>query len=528
MLTIKRQLQLFAGIVFLAMLACMAVTWVGLDALSREAGSVHRQQLAIQGVTEIKGSALSTIELDPTSADTKKIFADAEQNIGRWSERLQTLQDNPERVETRNRLLAMWKDYDTRSQGLIQLATHDAKSANDQVVTLYHGGFQPFQTQLEQFITQVVQDADQVRAESQDTELHIRIVIGATLLVALLLIIGGLTFLGKKLLGALESMRSTMREVSQRNDFTLRAPLTGQDEIGQTAEAFNALLAHLQKDLLDLSARAMTVLEHSTQVNVAADNILHAASEQGSSSKEVAGRVEEVAGSVSLIADQTQQVQVQSQESSELALSGSDIISHTIQDIRQISSVVANTANAIVNLSAQSSQITGVVQVIREVADQTNLLALNAAIEAARAGEAGRGFAVVADEVRKLAERTAASTREIGENLRAMEEAAQQAVSQMHEAEQLVTGSVERADQADQSIKAIGNASSSAAHSVSSIADALDQQRVANQSITKQIANIAEMASQVSDSAANTSKTAQDLKQVSEQQLQILKRFRLG
>jgi len=198
-----------------------------------------------------------------------------------------------------------------------------------------------------------------------------------------------------------------------------------------------------------------------------------------------------------------------------------------VGDIQDISASVHDAASLIRGLEQQSEQIANIVQVIKDVADQTNLLALNAAIEAARAGEQGRGFAVVADEVRKLAERTAKSTEDISSTIGTMRARVGDAVHGMQGVVDKVATGVERAREANASIKQIGTGSRAAVNMVEEITVAIREQGSATNSIAAQVERIAVMSEENSSAAGNSAQAARDLDRLANGMQDIVRSYRL-
>lgn len=368
--------------------------------------------------------------------------------------------------------------------------------------------------------------SDLIQTNQEDYRFSLEMLLG---LIAIAFVSSGVfgTQLFHLIKGGLTSIQSTLEHVSESLDFTHRAPIKHMDEIGQTATAFNGLLERLQHNLKSLLVGAQQVASASQQLSQTASQVSAASEAQSEASANMAATVEQMTVSVNHVADQAKLSHQGAVEVVDLVRQGSEIIELTIGDIHNISAVVKTSAASIQELETNSAQVSTVVNVIREIADQTNLLALNAAIEAARAGEQGRGFAVVADEVRKLAERTAKSTQEVSATIDAMVARAHDATAQMQEAEQLVESGVQRADNADQAIRRIGTNTTTATRSISEIASAINQQGVASNNIASQVETTAQMAEESSAAAKNTFENAKHLDELAKSQIATLEHYTL-
>jgi len=322
-------------------------------------------------------------------------------------------------------------------------------------------------------------------------------------------------------------VQDAITRIERERDFRIRVPAEGKDELSQMGRSLNRLIESMQSNLKHLGGNAEEVAGKSRQLVSTAQQVATSSSQQSESAAAMAAAIEELTVSVSHIGDRASEANQLSQESGKHAQEGGKIIGQTVQDIHEIASTVNETSSRIRNLEAESDKISSVVAVIREVADQTNLLALNAAIEAARAGEQGRGFAVVADEVRKLAERTANSTREITTMIDGVRNGAKDAVTSMAIAVDRVSVGVARAEGASQAIERISETSSQTVEMVREITDAIREQSTASQSIAQQVERIAQVAELGNEAAAGSSVATQELDTLATSMKQIVQTYTL-
>ncbi|MBS4148627.1 methyl-accepting chemotaxis protein [Pseudomonadota bacterium DY0742] len=322
-----------------------------------------------------------------------------------------------------------------------------------------------------------------------------------------------------------------LREGSGRlaaGDLTARIELDTRDELRQVAASFNEMAAAMRGLIGSIRDNSDHVADSARSLVTASGQIHVATQCQSDAASSMAAAVEQMTVGIEHIARNAGEADSLAHRSGELSRQGGEIVAAVVEEIRQIAASVSESAHTVAELGERSGQISAIVQVIGDIAAQTNLLALNAAIEAARAGEQGRGFAVVADEVRKLAERTAQSTREIGEMVAAIQQGTSGAVQGMEQGVIRVNEGVVRAQRAGEAMHGIREAANQVQGTVAEISHALREQSAASAEIAQKVSMIAQMAEENGSAVGSNHQTASRLSDLAGTLLDNVSRFKAG
>ena len=311
-------------------------------------------------------------------------------------------------------------------------------------------------------------------------------------------------------------------------DLTRPLPLATKDELGDLNAALSVMRNNLHKLIANVRDGITSLNQSSGDVSTSAHRSLKVTQMQSEAASGMAAAMEELSVSIDQVSEHANDAHRVSKTSSEQAVEGGRIIHSAATEMEHIATAVNNVGEKIRGLEKYSSEISGIVNVIREIAEQTNLLALNAAIEAARAGEQGRGFAVVADEVRKLAERTAVSTKEISTMIAKIQGGTKEAVDEMEIGVKRVSDGVGLARQAGNSVSSISDAAQQAAHAVDDITHAIKEQSLAARDIAQRIEKIAQGTEENSVASSKTATSARQMAELSGLLDELASRFKIA
>ena len=370
-------------------------------------------------------------------------------------------------------------------------------------------------------------DTEELHEESATTYKTVRTLSIALILIgAVLGVVLGFSII-RSVHRSVDELRNVMVKMSADGDLSARARVYGQDEIGQAATAFNALIDGFAGIIRQVLGHAGTVSGTAAQLSAATSQISQGSQAQSEAAASTAAAVEQITVSINSVAANTEDVRKLSEKSLSQTQQGNRNVTEMIGEIHSVQEAVNQIAGSVKEFVDSTRAIAGMTQQVKEIADQTNLLALNAAIEAARAGEQGRGFAVVADEVRKLAEKSAQSANEIDRVTNSLNQKSTHVEETVQAGLRSLQATQEHIERVSVVLTEAGEAVTKSSHGVSDIAASVGEQSVASSEIARHVEQIAQMSEENHAAVESNTRDIVRLEQLAHELQAAVSRFKV-
>ncbi|VAV85596.1 Methyl-accepting chemotaxis protein I (serine chemoreceptor protein) [hydrothermal vent metagenome] len=344
-------------------------------------------------------------------------------------------------------------------------------------------------------------------------------ILGAFVILAFCVAFGALILVTRSIIRPINAVVELAGTMAAKDLSSADLNMKGSDEIGTLAVALDTMKKNLNDIIGQIRNSSDHVAVSTSMLSTTSAQIVDGIDRQSNQTNQVATAMEEMSATVIEVAKNSQGASEASDDTQQIAVQGGDVVKRAVDGMMAVADTVRESAVTVEALGKSSDEIGAIISVINDIADQTNLLALNAAIEAARAGEQGRGFAVVADEVRKLAEKTTKATKEIADMIKSIQSDTKGAMGSMHEGTKQVEEGVQLASEAGESLQQIVSSVDRVTDMVRQIATAAEEQSATSEEISSNVSGIAEIANQnnvgvkeVSAAAVELNKVAEDLK----------------
>ncbi|WP_432471044.1 methyl-accepting chemotaxis protein [Amphritea sp. HPY] len=513
--TINRQFMLSYALIFLLATVSAVSLYMSMAINPQTINTAGRQRMLSQRIAKEAMLVAAGIEQQVALEKTIALFEQSHQRIvnGDSSSGMNALSD-PEIIAQMNHVESLWQNYKT----LIIKHTEENSAAT----------LQQIQQQSPIVLKQMNAAVMMMTAQANSTTRTQLLLSFGCIVLILVLVVLGRVFGLRSLMDNIERLRIRMSEVG-KGDFSHRFQVLHSDnEVGHLFDSYNRMLGHVSELLQKVQQVADNTERHINNVVQATNSTEQGVSRQYDDIELVATAMTEMAATVHEVSSNTTEAESAAINTGEQAKQGGDIVVQSQSQALQMQSTLQETAALIESLKQETLSVGNVTSVIDEIAEQTNLLALNAAIEAARAGEQGRGFAVVADEVRNLAQRTQQSTQQIQLIVLQLQQKAEQAVSSMAVNNSLAETSSELAQSAASALQEIISSAERISNMNMMISTATDQQSAVATDIDQRIVNISDVAGHTKQEAQEVVQAISQVRKEVQNLNELTHRFRLS
>ncbi|MFM9913539.1 MAG: methyl-accepting chemotaxis protein [Methylophilaceae bacterium] len=474
----------------------------------------------VKTISKVRNKRLSAIDAVPILEESKKSVHDG------WKGYMATWMDDHERNMAKE-TEALINQGDANYDRIIALLRmQDEEALANYVATDFYPFVDPIGAHIKQLM---LLQQDEAKKTMDEAEADYNRTLEFTIALIIVAILLGL-YLGQVIISGISKPLTFINQAMGRiaeGDLTGAVTVRGTNEIGQILKSTQTMQQKLSALIGDINTSVYGVFDSSAHLAVASNQVATSSNVQAEATSSVAAAIEELTTSIEQSSANASSAESRANQSRDMATKGANEVQMAADEMSQIAESVNQTAGQMAILGQEAQKIGSIVDTIKDVADQTNLLALNAAIEAARAGEQGRGFAVVADEVRKLAERTAKSAQEITAMVQTIQEYSSKASMSMEQGNVRVSEGVARANKAGQSMREINDSSATVMSAVGDISSALVEQRTASMDIARNVERIAQMTEENSAAVAEVSSAASSLEMLANNLKQTVARFKV-